>query len=560
MPDTLTYSRRIPTFRINFGSSVQQKQRESIILAIFWGFTGILCLIYVSCRKTNNYSIVWYLLVTALFRVVTQKCRALPNRWDETVDFYLTHIQNIGSTWKAAIRRTSYGSTGILLFNIAAWFLTICAHLGLISSSREIISIAKRAKVFVGDLLVMQYVYEACACCTSIVYIPNRIHKNIEAPIGCVHLRTLDWEMPFDLRPVTFNIDGYYGERHIFSATSWPAYAGILTGQKMGSSKTQESWQLAQNKKRFLDDKNHTGFAISTNFRLARQSYKHNFIAFVAGGWTIGQLIRKSLVTDHNYKQAVERLEHSWLIAPAYITISSSNVNISVNKTDLKGGSMTKRSIAVQLTRGRLCSLNPLNLCVDAKLEKDVFGGASITSFYPGSFKSPVCNREQVIKNIDDETTWKYGQDGKMVIESSKIRRRMPFLIQANVDHWHRFPDFMNSISRIDVAWNFIVNEKLKKTTLQDLKQTSIHKYRKQGSADITKVLQFARKMVSNKRILNSKTIYACIMIPSKNIYQSYVTSTERSSSDDLANCAKYNKFGDTKSLQYVNALQKLTL
>lgn len=227
----------VRVFKIELGQDSWTINREKQVFFTFWSTSVIL---FVCWAFLGYISLAMFLALIFVFRLVSQSCRPVPSYWDETVDQYRQHIRSIGVVWQTAIGRTSWGYTGVIIFVMAGKMLTLCVHLGLLRHSREILALAQRAQTSIGDLVVMQYVYEACACCTAVVFLVNKQNQKQQQKT-CVHLRCMDWEMPFELRPVTFVIEAHIHGRHIFTATTWPAYVGVLTGIRMKSSNSKQS-------------------------------------------------------------------------------------------------------------------------------------------------------------------------------------------------------------------------------------------------------------------------------------------------------------------------------
>jgi hypothetical protein len=103
-----------------------------------------------------------------------------------------------------------------------------------------------------GQLVLLQLVYEASAACTSIIVpqdpakvsCPIAPHPRLDSTLivhvrVCVcsrgqasapqHIRTMDWGMEF-LRPLTIEVDFVKGGRTQYLATTWVGYVGVLTG------------------------------------------------------------------------------------------------------------------------------------------------------------------------------------------------------------------------------------------------------------------------------------------------------------------------------------------
>merc|ERR1712137_58620 len=150
---------------------------------------------------------------------------------------------------------------------------------------KEVSGFAKATGLALVEVLILQFMYEAASCCTSIV---------INGPNGYpVHIRTMDWEFDF-LKALTIEVQFFKGGKPLFTTTTWPGYLGVLTGMKPNA------------------------FSVSVNFRIKGDSYLVNAGKALTRSWPIGFLVRDVLETDSTYEQAVGHLSGSGLIAPVY--------------------------------------------------------------------------------------------------------------------------------------------------------------------------------------------------------------------------------------------------
>eukprot|EP00026_Physarum_polycephalum_P009777 Phypoly_transcript_09913.p1 GENE.Phypoly_transcript_09913~~Phypoly_transcript_09913.p1 ORF type:complete len:398 (+),score=31.45 Phypoly_transcript_09913:75-1196(+) len=170
-------------------------------------------------------------------------------------------------------------------------------HLGLVYYGKELKAIAEQSGIPLGKLVLMQLVYEACACCTSVV-VPN-------ADGVPLHIRTMDWEFPF-LGPLTVEYHFVKNGERVYSATSWVGYVGILTGMSPG------------------------GYSVSVNFRNTGTSPLQNLKKAITRGWPIGFLLREVFESTKDYDQAVQWLSTSSLIAPCYFTVCGINTSKTI--------------------------------------------------------------------------------------------------------------------------------------------------------------------------------------------------------------------------------------
>lgn len=164
----------------------------------------------------------------------------------------------------------------------------------------ELIAIANQINIDVGELLLLQLVYEAFACCTSVIV------RGEKHPI---HIRNMNWNLPI-LRDLTFQAKYKIKNKTVFTGTSWAGYIGVLTGMRNKLNKNEES------------------YSISVNYRESPESYKipyagylRNIYRTLKGYWPIGYLVREVLTYDTTYQRAVESFQTAQLISPIYISM-----------------------------------------------------------------------------------------------------------------------------------------------------------------------------------------------------------------------------------------------
>ena len=152
----------------------------------------------------------------------------------------------------------------------------------------EMKAIADRSNMDLGRLVLLQHIYEASACCTSIV---------LEGDTCPIHIRTMDWGMNI-LKPLTIEIDCRRNDQTVFIATTWAGFLGVFTGMRPGE------------------------WSCSLNFRLTRQgSFWTNIKSAMKGAMPSGFLIRRLLETEPSFDSAMEALASTPLIAPCYFSI-----------------------------------------------------------------------------------------------------------------------------------------------------------------------------------------------------------------------------------------------
>jgi hypothetical protein len=192
--------------------------------------------------------------------------------------------------------------------SFALKMLEIAAKVGWVYESEELIALSEMSGIELGKLIAMQLLYEASATCTSIII------QGKEFPI---HIRTMDWELDL-LKSLTIEIDFRKNNKHLFLATSWVGYIGILTAMKTGK------------------------FSVSIKYRNTEDgTMLHNLFQLLFYSWPTSFLLRETMTIASTY-EVVSILTNSSLIAPCYFTICG-----------------TKKGEGVVLSRDRKSSQNP---------------------------------------------------------------------------------------------------------------------------------------------------------------------------------------------------------
>lgn len=183
------------------------------------------------------------------------------------------------------------------LYCVLSFMIKIYKFFGSIAFVEEIESIAKVMKTDFELVLILQLIYEASACCTSVITNVNNKQT---------FFRTMDWPMEF-LKDVTIDVDFVKNDKVIYRATTWVGYVGILTA-------------TVPNK-----------YSLSINYRRTKNmSFTGIFEKLYKLGtmnWPIGHLIRTICENDQNYDVALKNLCKADLISPCYITLcDASNI------------------------------------------------------------------------------------------------------------------------------------------------------------------------------------------------------------------------------------------
>ena len=156
----------------------------------------------------------------------------------------------------------------------------------------EILGIGQRSKVPVGDLAVLNILYDMLAGCTSIV---------AEDGMGRIyHGRNLDYGLFTQLlQNVTFIANFQRGGKTIYTGTTYAGYVGLLTGQR--------PYQ----------------FSVSLNQRDAGKHWMNVAAALLAKNASIASFtIRDTLENEQSFEDAYGVLTRATFIAPSYMIIA----------------------------------------------------------------------------------------------------------------------------------------------------------------------------------------------------------------------------------------------
>ncbi|CAF0844433.1 unnamed protein product [Adineta steineri] len=211
-------------------------------------------------------------------------------RWQHILRLYIDQFREVEKKIDSMITDIIGQFAGPMLEKILSTIMSGITRLGLVYYGQELKGFSEITGIPLGKLVLIQFVYECFACCTSIVCKDEQ--NNIP-----IHIRTMDWELDF-LKPLTIDVDFQKNGQTIFKATTWVGYVGILTGMR-----TQDGYSVSVNFR-------HTGGSLGTNLKTA-----------LTAGWPIGFLVREVLESTHTYDIAVEQLAQSSIIAPCYFTI-----------------------------------------------------------------------------------------------------------------------------------------------------------------------------------------------------------------------------------------------
>jgi hypothetical protein len=212
------------------------------------------------------------------------------HRWDEVGGDFAPLLH-------AAVAEIEPHFRGLLGERLVSVLIALCGllcWLGLLPHAAELRGLARSTGISMGRLAVVQLVYEATSACTSVVV------QSSSAGVP-VHVRTMDWNMPFDLRPLTVNVEFWRDGRPVFVATSWAGFVGIYTGMRPGA------------------------FSVSINYRLCGDSLLRNLAMLPLLAWPIGTFVRHVLTHAATFDDARVMIDRAWLLAPCYIILAGSS-------------------------------------------------------------------------------------------------------------------------------------------------------------------------------------------------------------------------------------------
>lgn len=116
-------------------------------------------------------------------------------RWQHILRIYRDKLRETEKKLHSMINEMVGEWAGVMLEKIISTFMAGITQLGLVHYGEELKSFSQETDISLGKLVMMQFVYESVACCTSIVCQDEK--TNIP-----MHIRTMDWEFDF-LKPLT---------------------------------------------------------------------------------------------------------------------------------------------------------------------------------------------------------------------------------------------------------------------------------------------------------------------------------------------------------------------
>lgn len=223
-----------------------------------------------------------------------------------------------------------------LLYQVVCIVLTFICYIGYVSSrvwccknslTSEIWGFARIAGLSPGKILVMQYVYEAATYCTSVVL-------QTEIPI---HLRTMDWDMGFDMRPFTIQVDFLRKGKVLFRAVTWTGYFGILTAQKPNRFSVSVNYRPSSG---YNDTEAEVRLTLTTVLRIL-------IGVFFLQEQIVGSLVRKVMETKQSvmFDDAVKMLSNGSLLSPVYFIVAGNKKGEGIGITRKAGRAFLRHQL-----------------------------------------------------------------------------------------------------------------------------------------------------------------------------------------------------------------------
>ena len=205
------------------------------------------------------------------------------HRWDEVIDEFGHYVKEL----IPAVKQYVPGEILSLLAMVGDEIETYLPQ----PYAKEIAGIAKRGGISVGDVTMLNVLYDLFAGCTSIV---------AEDEMGHVyHARNLDYQFTQILQNITLVANFQKSGKTVYTGTTYAAYVGLLTGQR--------PYQ----------------FSISLDQRNSGELWMNLVIAVLAKNVSIVSfLIRDTLENEPSYEDALEVLMSATFMAPSYLIIA----------------------------------------------------------------------------------------------------------------------------------------------------------------------------------------------------------------------------------------------
>lgn len=160
----------------------------------------------------------------------------------------------------------------------------------------ELTGMAEDLNISLQDLIVLQFVYEASAACTSLI---------CEQKDGQIHhYRTMDWQMPL-LKALTINVRFVRSSQLVCQATTWVGCVGLFTAMRP---------QL---------------YSAAINYRRTSAAHPNTIMSNIrrlidGRCWPSSFLLRERLCRQHplGFRELFLSLQQAPLVAPCYFSLA----------------------------------------------------------------------------------------------------------------------------------------------------------------------------------------------------------------------------------------------
>lgn len=251
----------------------------------------------------------------------------------------------------------------------------------------EIRGIADASGLTRMDALIANLVYEIAGACTAIIGQDDDGHifhaHNLDTA-AIWNFTTGQWVLADKLRAITTNVRYLRGGQVVYNSTTYAGYAGIFEGMKHGS------------------------FSVSVNTRFDTTLYE-SLRRWIDGHDRTGQfatlLVRDAMENDATWADAVQRLNSTKLMGPAYFSVAGINPKEGAIMSRNYTTSMGFWTLEDELNKGNLYMVqtNYDNWMPDPFFDKrkvpaqkcmnGVRGGISIESLYEVLSAKPSRNK-----------------------------------------------------------------------------------------------------------------------------------------------------------------------
>jgi hypothetical protein len=319
-------------------------------------------------RSTDDWSQCYEPVPTFIVNLDLPQAR----RWDEVSRAYAPVLRQVVVEFEKQLLPALVGSGPLAAFlyhfvQLALFLVCFFDGCGwIVPHAWEIWGMSRATGIACAKLVAAQYVYEVSTCCTSVVV----TDAGTDRP---VHLRTMDFQLDFDVRPLTIRVHFTRRGKTVATAATWAGYVGLLTAVRIPSAaagstaataaKTVAAKTVAAKTPRTKTPRTKnggghardrrparaTGFSVSVNYREssginqtginmgANSSQTLGGIARLR--WPVGAAVRHVIFSRESYAEAVVALEGARLVVPCYFIVAGPRAGEGVVITREAGSS-----------------------------------------------------------------------------------------------------------------------------------------------------------------------------------------------------------------------------